>query len=429
MIETRILKNGITLIMEEMEGYRSVSLGVWVKAGSDFETEKTNGMAHVIEHMHFKGTSTRSARDLADQMTRMGGGMDAFTTKEYTCYYAKILEKNLQPAMEIFSDMLLHSSFDEEDFHKELGVICEEIDMYDDSPDDAVWEQLQKRVWKDQPAGYLISGQKDVVRSFQVKDVLRFKEKFYNGNRMVISIAGNFKADEAAQAAEKYFGALPAGSPAFGLTPDRKPAVWHPSLYLRNRNLEQVHMILSFEGADYYDENRYTLTLLGSIFGGNSNSRLFQKIRESLGLVYTIYSFSSAGENSGSFQIYAAMQPSQVFRVMDAVIEQVLLMKREEVSRRELDIAREQIETDLIIEQESTYSRMIFCGREKIHGLEPVPLSKSLEKLDAVTPEDIRSYMNRHFDLGSLSLSLVGDLSSLPEQKIRDHLEACRRIG
>lgn len=424
MVKTFNLSNGIQVAMEYMPQYRSVSLGVWVKAGSVNENDQNNGMAHVIEHMMFKGTMRRTARELADAMTEIGGNMDAYTTKEYTCYYAKTLHEHLYKAIDILGDMLTNSMISEEDLQKELGVIAEEIDMYDDSPEDIVHERLQEAVWQDHPLGYLISGEKSVIQNFHRQDVLDFMSEYYTANRMVISLSGYFDEEKVLMALETAFSSVPSGKNVEFENQDH--ALYYPSLYLQHKDIEQVHMIMAFESIDYYDLERYILSVANNLLGGNVNSRLFQVIREDMGLAYAIYSYGGSYEKGGLFHIYAAVHPEQVRPVVLAVLNIIDELKRKPVSERELHIVKESVKTDLIISDESTYNRMSNYGKYYIHGEAIVSVEEVAKTIETVTAEDVQRFMQNHFDVSNFSLSLVGDLSSMPQPEMEQFWKACR---
>lgn len=419
MVKTYRLKNGIQVAMEYMPHYRSVSFGVWVKAGSVNENNHNNGMAHVIEHMMFKGTGRRTAKQIADAMTEIGGNVDAYTTKEYTCYYAKTLHEHLYYAIDILADMLTNSLISEEDLQKELGVIAEEIDMYDDSPEDIVHEQLQKAVWKGHSLGYLISGEKSVVQKFRREDVLEFMKKYYTADRMVITLSGYFDEEETLKVLEKAFAAVPRGNNTVDINNSDIPdAVYHSALYTQHKDIEQVHIIMAFDCINYFDEERYTLSIVNNLLGGNVNSRLFQTIREDMGLAYAIYSYGGSYEKGGLFHIYAAVHPNQIRPVVRAVLDVIEDLKAHFVSERELRIVKEQIKTELIISEESTYNRMSNYGKYMIHQEPILSMETVVEAIEAVTAEDIRQFMDRHFDVRTFSLSLVGDLRAMPQEEI-----------
>lgn len=409
MIYEKTLKNKIKLVMEELPFYRSVSVGVWVRAGSMYEAGKDNGMAHVIEHMLFKGTESRSAEALADEMTALGGNMDAFTCKDCTCYYAKTLDVYLENVLDILSDMILRSRFDTKDLEKELGVISDEIDLYEDSPEDLVHEHLQMEAWKDHPLGYLISGRKDVVTHFTREDVTAFFRRFYTGENIVLSIAGHFDRKQAEELAEKYFGSLEKGErvPA-GAPPRFTPCVW-----LKEKDIEQTHMTLAFDCCTNVSGERYALTLVNSLLGGNMNSRLFMKIRDLLGLTYSIYSYGSSYETAGLFQIYAAMNPEASPRVVEEIFKEIGKVGKEGFTDRELSVAKAQIKTEMIIDGESTYNRMSSNGKNALLFGHAIPLEEELARVDAIRPEDAHGLVRKYLDGKPCALSAVGRTAGL----------------
>lgn len=405
MTHQRQLKNGIRIIMEEMPAYRSVSIGVWVRAGSMYENKMNNGMAHVIEHMLFKGTQKRNAADIANEMTAIGGNMDAFTCKDCTCYYAKTLDIYAEQALDILGDMICHSLFDEKELKKELGVILEEIDMYEDSPEDLVHEHLQMEVWKDHPLGYLISGEKAVVSKFDRKQLMDFFNQYYVGKNMVISVAGHFDVKEMMTWIERYFSEIPMGEMADpGAIPEYAPVLWK-----REKDIEQNHICLAFDCCTSISDERYVMTVANNIFGGNMNSRLFMKVRDEMGVTYAIYSYGSSFEHAGLFQIYAAMQPSQTQPVIDAIFEEIEKVIRDGVTQKELDIAIHQIQAELILGYESSYNRMSGLGKSLLIRGEVVPLEEELECIRRVTTEDVRCFFEKYLQKDKCAMSIVGN--------------------
>lgn len=405
MTHQRQLKNGIRIIMEEMPSYRSVSIGVWIKAGSMYENKQNNGMAHVIEHMLFKGTSKRNAADIANEMTAIGGNMDAFTCKDCTCYYAKTLDIYAKQALDILGDMICHSLFDEKELKKELGVILEEIDMYEDSPEDLVHEHLQMEVWKNHALGYLISGEKSMVSGFDRKQLMDFFEKYYVGKNMVISVAGHFDADEMMHWIEQYFSDIPEGELAdSGVSPEFTPIIWK-----KDKDIEQNHVCLAFDCCTNLSEERYVLTVANNIFGGNMNSRLFMRVRDEMGMTYAIYSYGSSFEQAGLFQIYAAMQPSQTKPVLDAIFDEIDKIIHDGVTKKELDIAIQQIQAELILGYESSYNRMNGLGKSLLIRDRVISLEEELERISKVTCEDVQNFFEKYLQKDRCGMAIVGN--------------------
>ena len=405
MMQERKLNNGIRIVMEEMPTYRSVSIGVWVRAGSMYENQANNGMAHVIEHMMFKGTSRRTAADIANEMTAIGGNMDAFTCKDCTCYYAKTLDIYAEQALDILGDMLCNSLFDEKELKKELGVILEEIDMYEDSPEDLVHEHLQMAVWDNHPLGYLISGEKDVVSGFTREKLLRFFEQFYVGENIVISVAGHFNEEAMTTWISRYFGEISKGKRCdSGRSPEFKKVMW-----TRDKDIEQNHICLAFDCCTVLSDERYVMTVANNLLGGNMNSRLFMKIRDELGLTYAIYSYGSSYEQAGLFQIYAAMQPSQTKQVMEAIFREITRVIRDGISENELNIAIQQIQAELILGYESSYNRMSGLGKSLLIRDRAVPLEEDLQRIRQVTREDVRQFLGKYLQKDRCGVAVVGN--------------------
>ncbi len=405
------LSNKITVITEVLPYLRSTSFGIWVKAGSSNEDDSNNGIAHIIEHMLFKGTSKRNAKQIADEMAKIGGNMNAFTSKECTSYYATTLSEHLPIAIDIISDMLNASLIDEKALKKEKGVILEEIDMYDDSPEDLVHEMLQQRVWKDHPLGYMISGTKKVVRKVTREQILEFMDKYYVGENMIISVAGHFNEAEVLKLLEEKFGVIKSSS----TTTENivgKP-VYHRVVCKRNKDIEQVHCNIAFNSISYLSEERYILSVLNSILGGSINSRLFQRIRENSGLTYSIYSYGSSYRETGLFHIYAAMNPSQTLTVVKKIYHIINEIKKKGVTAEELSMTKEQIKTELILGNESAKSRMNSNGKSIINRGRIVTIEELIEGIENVSLTNVMDFANRYLDLPTASISLVGNLKDV----------------
>ncbi len=416
MTNIQQLSNHITVITEKLPYLKSASFGVWVKVGSVNENDKNNGIAHMIEHMLFKGTKSRTAKQIADEMAKIGGNMNAFTSKECTSYYSTTLSEHLPIAIDIISDMLTNSLIDEKSLKKEKGVIIEEINMYDDSPEDLVHEMLQQRVWKNHPLGYLISGTKKVVRSVTREQILDFMDTYYVGENMVISLAGSFDEKEMIALLEEKFSAIKARSERKGFVVEAP--TYNQVICKKDKDIEQLHCNIAFDSISYLSNERYILTILNSILGGSINSRLFQKIRENSGLTYSIYSYGSSYRDTGLFHIYAAMNPSQTETVIKKIKQILNDLKKNGVLAEELSMTKEQIKTELILGSESAKSRMNSNGKSMINRGKIVSIEEVLSGIESVTLEAVHDFAKRYFDLSKASISLVGNLKEIDLKKI-----------
>lgn len=419
MINIKKLCNGITVVMEPMPYFRSAAIGVFVKVGSAFETEKTNGISHAVEHMLFKGTSKRSARDLADEMSQIGGNINAYTAKEDTCYFAKVLDEHLYEAIDILGDMLTNSVLDKNDIKKELGVILEEIDMYDDSPEDLVQEDVQQISWKDHPLGYLISGEKETVKHFTQKDIIDFMKQYYVAERMVISVAGSFEEEQLMWELNKNFGQIPSNPLSIELT---KP-IFTPSIHLIDKDIEQAHICLGYESVSYDTRDKYPLSVMDSVIAGSMNSRLFQTIREDKGLTYSIYSFSSTFKKTGIFQLYFAMNPTQLPAILEEIVRELDGLRMNGIKEEELICAKQQMKAEVLMGRESTTRCMDNNGKDLINRGFVVPAETTLRHLELTTIEEVKDHIDRYLKHQCCSLSFVGDLGCVDTAHITEYMK------
>lgn len=408
MITIDTLSNQIRVISETIPYLRSVALGVWVNVGSAHEDKNTNGISHVIEHMVFKGTKSRTAKDIADETAELGGNLNAFTGKECTAFYVRTLDEQLYDAIHLLSDMLVHPLLDNLDLEREKGVILDEIDMYEDSAEDLVHEVLQKEVWREHPLGFIISGEKQIVKKFTVKEIKQFMKRFYVGENITISVVGNVDSKKLKEKLEEAFGSLPAGKPA----PKILPPVYKKSLFQKEKDIEQVHMDVAFPFIPAASEKRYLASIVNSVLGGSVNSRLFQRIREELGLVYTIYSYGCTYQPAGLLQIYAAMNPSQASYVKEEIFTVIDQLKKDMITEDELNKAKAELKTELIISNESTQNRMESNAKSWMQFQQIVSIDESLMKLNQVTVEEIESFIEQYFILNQASIAAAGKIQN-----------------
>lgn len=416
MIKTYKLSNGIRVVAEKMHGLKSVAFGVFVKTGSAYENTDNNGIAHMIEHMMFKGTTNYSAKELADMMTMIGGNLNAYTAKECTSYYCRTLDTQLEMAITIIADMIKNSKFDPKDISKEKRVILDEIDMYNDSPEDLVHELLQKKVWNGNPLGYIISGNKKNVKSFKQKELLQFVEDNYFADNIIISVAGSFEENYVLELLEQNYGDIKNKAVC-----NRKSAPKYNRCFVKkHKDIEQAHINLAFNGVGYDNDKRYTLSIINSILGGSLNSRLFQHIREELGITYSIYSYESQYKNAGLFHIYAAMNPNQLKYVLSETKECVKILVDGGIDDDELDNTKRQLITEYILGMESTSFRMENNARSLIMYGQEETLDDVTEKISDISKDDVKFYLEEYLDVNNASLCVVGNMNELDINSLDD---------
>lgn len=409
-IEQYQLSNGLRVILEPISGIHSVAFGVWIQVGSVDETEQNNGIAHMIEHMVFKGTSHYSAKQIADRTAEIGGNLDAYTSKECTSFYGWVLKENLSKTICLLSDMLANSLFEKEDLENEKDIVKEEIDMYNDSAEDIVHEMLQKSIWRNHPLGYLISGEKEVVESFTSKELKKFQQEYYTAENMIISLAGNFDITEVKKELEAAFGVFPSQGKKHNIS----VPVFQPCLYIQNKDIEQLHLNIAYDSISSISEKRYAFSILNSILGGGANSRLFLKIREEMGIAYTIYSYGSSFLNTGLFHIYAGVNAGHLEAAIEAIKKEIEKLKKEGPTKEEMLWAKEQIKTDLIIQAESTKGHMSSNARDIIQFGKIIPLEETLYQINQVKKEDILECLEEYFKAEKMAAAFAGNLEQVP---------------
>ncbi len=405
MVNKLILPNGIRVLYERLEHVRSCALGVWVENGSCHEPEALAGISHYIEHMMFKGTETCSAADLAQAFDAIGGQVNAFTTKEHTCYYARTLDTHVPQAARLLCDMVLHSAFRPEDVDLERGVILEEIGMYEDTPEDLVSEILSAAVYPVQALGRPILGTPETLKAIDSAALRDYRDRQYVGQNTILSICGSFSDDDL-QTICHLFSAMPAGQPA-----PMPQAVYHKAAVTKKKDIEQNHLLLVFPGLHGNHPKRYVLAALNNILGAGMSSRLFQRVREQSGLCYSIYSFNSLYENTGVLGIYVALNRETQTAALRMIREELERFRESGVTEEELARTKEQLKTTLLMSLESTNSRMSSMARnEMVFGHAQTP-EEAVSKLEAVTCADVLELARQLIDFEQMSFSAVGNVS------------------
>jgi predicted Zn-dependent peptidase len=409
-IRKEVLDNGLTILTEQMPHVRSISMGVWLKIGSRSETPEINGVAHFIEHLLFKGTSHRSAEEIARQVDSIGGHLDAFTAKETICYSTKVLDEHLPIAFDILSDLLLNPKFDPDEMEKERGVILEEIKMVEDTPDDLVHEIFMQNFWKDQPLGRPILGTKQTVGKLDRGRVLDFFAQFYTPDDIIVSAAGNLDHRCVADLVHEKFGNVITHRNGHADV----QAHTHSRVSMRNKKeLEQVHICLGVPSYPLSHEDRYVCYILNTILGGGMSSRLFQNIREKQGLVYAIFSALNSYHDTGCLSVYAGTSLETAERVVDMVIEEFRNLKRAPVDPEELRRAKDHLKGSLMLSLESTSSRMSNLARQEMYFGKYFSLDEMISRIEEVTAEEVQELARASFDSRHIALTVLGNLEGL----------------
>lgn len=414
MIKKYTLNNGLRIVAEKIDYVKSVSFGIWVKVGSTNENDNTNGMSHFIEHMLFKGTKNRSANQIAEDTDNIGGQMNAFTSKDCTCFYIKVLDENLDAAVDILSDMFFNSTFAEEEIEKEISVVIEEIKMYEDSPEDVVHDKLSETVFKNSPLAYPILGTIDNLKSYTRERVLAYKEEQYTPERTVISIAGNFDEDYLIKLLEDKFGKWENKQ---GLS-EILDSDHNRNIIGVNKELEQLHVCMGTKTIGRHDDLYYPLMIMNNLFGGTMSSRIFQEIREKRGLVYSIYSFTSNYAENGLFGIYAGLAYENLEEAIKTILVEMDKMKEAKITEEEFNRAKQQIKSNFILGLESTSSRMSSIGRRELLYNEIITPDEIVDKINAVQLENIIKISKMIFNKENFTVVYTGNLKKHKELQV-----------
>ena len=387
MIEQITLPNGLRVLCEQLPHLRSVSMGVWVKAGSILEREHENGLSHLIEHMAFKGTGRRSAKQIAQEMDAVGGYLNAATSKLCTCYYAKVIDENLPLAADILSDIVRFPAIDPKELDKERNVVLEEISMTDDSPEDVAYDLIASAMFGKQPLGQTILGPRELIASYTREDILAFRARHYSPMNTCVAIAGNFDLNQVKDLMAQRFGDWTGGA---GEIFPVNAVNQRPQTLTADKDTEQAHICLGYRGKPLGDADAYPMAVFNSILGGGMSSRLFQRIREESAMAYSVYSAPSAYPHCGDFTIYAAVSPRNVKTVLAQIDEETSLLVREGATQEEFDMAKAQLKGGFILGQESAYNRMNSMGSNMALMNRVITTDETIRRIEAVTPEDVR---------------------------------------
>ncbi|WMM26557.1 pitrilysin family protein [Tissierella sp. MB52-C2] len=413
------LDNGIRVVMENIPHVNSVSIGVIIDNGSMKENRENNGVSHFIEHMLFKGTKKRTAKDIAESIDNIGGHLNAFTSKDSTCYYAKVLFNHIDIAIDVLGDMLFNSEFLESDIEKEKTVVIEEINMYQDSPEDVASELLNEIIFKNTSYAYPILGTEKNIKNFNREKIINYFENNYRSEDIVISLAGNIDTKEVLKLLNHHFGNYDKSE----LRNQRANNVYGFTNNLKGieKDTEQLHLCIGMEGLPIVNNDIESLLVLNNVFGGTMSSRLFQKIREDLGLAYAVESYPSSYKDTGIFNIYAGLHPSQLLKTIGYIEEEIKDIKNNLISKEELDKSKEQLKGSYVLGMEGTFSRMYEIGKSLSIFNRVQTQEEILNKIDNVNMDSIEKIANIIFNKQKINIAYVGNIKN--KDKIEDQMK------
>ncbi|MBS1084873.1 M16 family metallopeptidase [Gluconobacter sphaericus] len=406
-IEVTRLDNGLTIITEQMDRVETVSFGAYVSIGTRDETAANNGVSHFLEHMAFKGTERRSAAQIAEDIENVGGYINAYTARETTAYYVKLLKNDLALGVDIIGDILTHSTFLDAEIERERGVILQEIGQANDTPDDIIFDQFQERAFPEQPMGRPTLGSEELVSTMTRDTLMSYMREHYTTHNVTIAAAGNLRHQDVVALVKEHFRDLPTHQ-----TPRPRAAAYEGGELRTTRELDQAHLVMGFPSVSYMHPDHYAVMILSTLLGGGMSSRLFQEIRERRGLVYSVYSFASPFSDSGLFGLYAGTGEEQAAELVPVMIDELKRLQ-DGLSEAELSRARAQLKSSLLMSLESTGSRCEQLARQiQVHN-RPVPTSETVAKIDAVTEADILRVARTIFS-GTPTFTAIGPVGNMP---------------
>lgn len=417
------LDNGIRVVMEKIPYINSVSVGIIIDCGSKNENKNNNGISHFIEHMLFKGARKRDAKKIAETIDSIGGVLNAFTGKETTIYYAKVLNNHIKIAIDILSDMITNSIFKEEDIEKEKSVILEELYMYLDSPEDLAVELLNKMMFERTSLEHSIIGTEESIKGINRAKILNYFTENYQPENMVISIAGNIDERECIKLLKDYFGPFNSKSLEINKKNESKNIYkFTNKLDYINKDTEQINLCIGMEGLPITSPKMEALMILNNIFGGSMSSRLFQKIREDLGLAYSIETFPSSYKDTGILTLFLGLHPSQILKSIKAIDDEIKNIKENLISREELEKSKEQLKGNYVLGMENTFNRMYEIGKSLLIFNRVFTQEEILNKIDSVDMEDIKEVINIIFNREKFNIAYVGKVENINDDRIKEIL-------
>lgn len=406
MVQTKTLENGVRIIVKRMEGLLSVTMGVLVGTGAAFERDAEDGISHFIEHMQFKGTDSHTAFELSDAFEALGAQVNAFTGKDLTCYYAKATSDHAAETFGLLSELLLRSTFPEEEMKREKGVVIEEINMDEDSPEDLCLDLLSRAAFGNDSYGRNILGPASNVEGFTREQIFAYKQERYCPDNIVVSFAGNIDISLAEELAERSFGALPRTQ----FVQRKKNLHRLTDNLFKRKPIEQAHFAFGFPTVERDSDRLAATQLMNAILGGGMSSRLFQRVREELGLAYSVYSYLSTYEETGLLSVYAGVNPQKAKDAAEAVVSVIEAFKKDGVSQEEFLRGREQMKASNIFSQENTSSQMLLYGKQMLYQNEVYDFERRMDEISALTRDDVMNAIAENLDFSKAAVASVGNL-------------------
>ena len=404
MVKTVTLENGLRVVVNQMEGFYSVTMGVLVGTGTACETDREDGISHFVEHMQFKGTPTRTAFEISDAFDALGAQVNAFTAKDLTCYYAKSTHERAAEAFALLADLFLNADFPDTEMEREKGVVLEEINMDEDTPEDLCLDMLSRAAFGKANYGRNILGPAGNVKRFTREDLFAYKRERYVPQNIVISFAGAIAAEEAVGLAEKYFGGMT------GEFREREQSVaMRTDKLLKKKSIEQVHIAIGFPTVERESEDYFPVQIMNSVLGGGMSSRLFKKVREELGLAYSVYSYSSHYTETGLVGVYAGVNPKKADAAFAAICDVIRDYRKEGATKEEFLRAKEQFMAGNVFAEESTSTQMHLCGKRMLQANEIYDPKARLERISSVTLDDVTRVLEENYDFSRMATACVGN--------------------
>ncbi len=407
-LQISTLANGLRVVTSSRPQTESVTLGIWVNTGSACEKEEINGISHFLEHMVFKGTEKRSSLQISEEFEDVGGQSNAYTSREFTAFYAKMLKDDVELAIDILSDIVLHSNFPDSELEKEREVVVQEIKQTIDTPDDIIFDYLQEQAFPGQAVGRSILGPAEKVRSYTAQTLNNYRKNNYAAENTVVCAVGNVNHEAFVKMVEERMGKM---QKKINFVSEKQ--IYKGGFFAENRDIEQAHMVLGFEGVAYSTDNYYPSIVFSTILGGGMSSRLFQEVREKRGLVYSVYSFANSHTKSGLFGIYAGTTKEELKELMPVVCEEIRKIRTDLVSEQELKRAKTQLKASMLMALESSSATVEVLARQMLIFNRVISVDEMVERIEKISREDIRTIANQIFETNP-TYALVGDINGYP---------------